>query len=75
VASFFKALGNINVNYLKIPKKHRGPHKRPSRVTCGPRVWDHCSNFWTGNTRKSIKGSKAEVPNLGYSCLSERVHL
>jgi len=25
---------------LKIPKKHRGPHKRSSRATCGPRVWD-----------------------------------
>jgi len=31
---FFKALGNINVNYLKIPKKYRGPHKRLSRATC-----------------------------------------
>jgi len=37
-ASFFKALGNTNVNYLKIPKKHCGPHKRPSRATCGPRT-------------------------------------
>jgi len=26
VASFFKALGNVNVHYLKFPKKHRGPH-------------------------------------------------
>jgi len=32
-ASFFMALGNENVSYLKIPKKHRGPHKRPSRAT------------------------------------------
>jgi len=39
VASFFKALGNGNVNYLKIPKKHRGPHKRSSRgATCGPQA-------------------------------------
>jgi len=37
---FFKALGNLNVNYLKFPKKHRGPHKRASRARCGPRVWD-----------------------------------
>ena len=34
-ASFFKAFGNVNVNYLKIPKKHRGP-----------RVWDPCSSLW-----------------------------
>jgi len=27
-------LNNINVNYLKIPQKHRGPHKTPSRVAC-----------------------------------------
>jgi len=38
-ASHFKALGNVKVNYLKIPKKHRGPNKIPSRATCGPRVW------------------------------------
>jgi len=25
---------------MKIPKKHRGPHKMPLR-TCGPRVWNH----------------------------------
>ena len=25
-ASFFKALGNVNVHYLKIPKTHRWPH-------------------------------------------------
>jgi len=43
-ASFFKALGNVNVNHLKIPKKHRGLHKRSSRATCGPRVWDPW--FW-----------------------------
>jgi len=41
-ASFFNALGNVNVHYLKSPKKHRGPHRRPSRATCGPRVWDPC---------------------------------
>ena len=34
-ASFvFKAPGNLNVNYFKIPKTHRGPQKRPA---C---VWD-----------------------------------
>ena len=37
-APFFKAHDNVNVNYLKIPKKHRGPHKRPSRATCGRRA-------------------------------------
>jgi len=26
----------VSVNYLKIPKKHRGPHKTPSRATCNP---------------------------------------
>jgi len=35
-ASFFKALGNVNVNYLKIPKSIAGRTKGP----CGPRVWD-----------------------------------
>ena len=35
-ASFIKALGNVNVNYLKIPKKHLWPHKTPSGATCGP---------------------------------------
>jgi len=33
-ASFFNALVNVNVNYLKSPKKHRGPHRRPSRAAC-----------------------------------------
>jgi len=33
-ASFSKALGNVNVNYLKIPKKHRTSHKTPSRAAC-----------------------------------------
>jgi len=37
-ASFFMALGNVNVSYLKISKKYRRPHKRPSRATCGPRA-------------------------------------
>ena len=27
---FFKALSKVNVNYLKILKKHCGPHKRSS---------------------------------------------
>jgi len=29
---------NVNVNYLKIPKKSRGPHKTPWRATYGPTV-------------------------------------
>jgi len=37
-ASFFKALGNVNVNYLKIPKKHHGPHKTPWQAACSPRT-------------------------------------
>jgi len=28
-SSIFKALDNVNVNYLKIPKTHHGPHKTP----------------------------------------------
>ena len=32
-------LNNVNSNYLKIPKKHCGPHKMPSRTTCGPSLW------------------------------------
>jgi len=28
-------LNNLNANYPKIPKKHRGPH-----VARGPRVWE-----------------------------------
>ena len=42
-ASFFMALGNVNVDYLKIPKKHRGPHKTPSRAHAARlRVWGPC---------------------------------
>ena len=37
-ASFFMALDNVNVSYLKLPKKHRGPHKRSWRATCGLRA-------------------------------------
>ena len=31
---------NLNVVYLKLPKKHRGPQKTPSRATCAQRVWE-----------------------------------
>ena len=31
-------LNNLNVNYLKITKRHRGPRKVPTRTTCDPRV-------------------------------------
>jgi len=34
-------LNHINVNYLKIPEKHHGPHKMPLWATCEPLVWDH----------------------------------
>jgi len=37
-ASFSMVLGNVNVNYLKIPKTHCGPHERLSRATCGTRA-------------------------------------
>jgi len=33
-ASFFNALGNVNVNYLKISENHRWPHNTPSRAAC-----------------------------------------
>jgi len=32
---FFQGIGNINVNYLKIPKKHCRSHKTPKGL-CGP---------------------------------------
>jgi len=39
-ASFFMALGNVNVSHLKIPKKYRGRTKghRGSHAARGPRV-------------------------------------
>jgi len=36
----------LNINYMKIPKTYPGPHKMPSRATCGPRVWDPCFNWY-----------------------------
>ena len=45
-ASFFKALGNVNVNYLKILRKHRWPHKTRWPDACGPRVWDPWSEAY-----------------------------
>jgi len=27
-------LNTLNVNYLKIPQSHRGPHKTSSRAAC-----------------------------------------
>jgi len=29
-------LNNLNVNYLKVPKKQRGPHAAPGRVFESP---------------------------------------
>jgi len=37
ISSVFKTLDNVNVIYLKIPKKHRWPHKRPSWATYAAR--------------------------------------
>ena len=31
---------NVNINYLKIAKKHCGLHKMPWQATCGRHVWD-----------------------------------
>jgi len=38
---------------LKIPKKHRGLHKTPSRATRDPPVWDgiRTTATWTTATR------------------------
>jgi len=41
-----KKLNNLNINYLKLPIKHCGPHKMPSRATCGPRVWDPWASLY-----------------------------
>jgi len=46
-------LNNVNVNYLKLPKKHRGPQETPSWATCGPRVWDPWSNTTKQDTTRS----------------------
>jgi len=35
---------------LKIPKKHRGSHKTPSRATCGP--WVACLRTLTKTTKR-----------------------
>ena len=42
---FFKALGNRNVDYLKIPKKHLGPHKTLLRAVC-LRPWFKLISRW-----------------------------
>jgi len=31
-------LNDVNVNYLKLSKKHRGPHETLSRATCCTRA-------------------------------------
>ena len=61
-ASFFKALGNINVNYLKIPKKHCGPHKRALQAKCSPRAV--CLRPWT---RPTLMCTKACCLHLTFS--------
>jgi len=46
VASFFKAFGNVNVNYLKIPKNYRGPHAARAFETLRLRVSEGIVGFW-----------------------------
>jgi len=46
-------LNDINVKYLKIPKKHRRPHETPSQATCCPRAaCNLCGkqHVWNGST-------------------------
>jgi len=35
---YLPQLNDVNVNYLKIPKEHRGSHETSSRATCCPRA-------------------------------------
>ena len=46
-ACFFKAVGNVNVNYLKLAQQHRRPHKTPLRASC-LRPWYIYEWFWFG---------------------------
>jgi len=56
-------LNNVSVTYLKIPKKHRGPHKVPSRATCGPRVWDHWFSLWRSASNPSRRAGVNQPPH------------
>jgi len=47
-------LNNANINYLKIPIKHRVPHKTLSWATCGPRVRPLIQHNETGKIRSHI---------------------
>jgi len=47
---------NVNFNYLKIPKTHCGPHKMPSRATCGPSLWAPDLDL--------LKSSRKKCPSL-----------
>ena len=61
---FFKALRNVNVNYLKIPKKHRGPHKRPLRAAC---VWPLVYMNWIKSHRRvdeSVTVARCRIKRL-----------
>jgi len=51
-----------NFNYLKIPRKHRGPHKIPSRATCCPRATCLRRLFQTHLMRKISKDSSQPEP-------------
>jgi len=57
-ASFFKALGNVNVNCLKIPKKHRGPHKTPwwaaSKQSCICMTYSVCTKCVFAKTKLQL---------------------
>jgi len=51
-ASLFKAFGNVNVRYLKIPKQHRGPHA--ARVFETPGLECICSHQRRERFRNSV---------------------
>jgi len=50
---------NYNVNYLKIPKQHRGQHKMPSRATClSPLDWTLENNMVDGLFCATLTGRR-----------------
>jgi len=53
-------LNNLNSYHLKIPKKHCGPHKMPSRATCGPSFWAPDLDLST-SSRKKCKSPSTDL--------------
>jgi len=59
-------LNNLNVNYLKIPKMHRGLEKMLSRATCGTRVAGLRPLIWVKRLRKWDKAEDGESSRTIY---------